>query len=201
MTLTLNLNTSKILTLTLIGILFSFAYLIFVTHSFAQTTPKQARENLITAKKETRIAKLDAAKLRVCKNKERVIINRLDALTRLVATQETSFDKIAARVENFYTEKVLTAGKTVANYNNLVTDIAAKKAAVDASLATAKTNSSNFSCSADDPKGDLTQFKTDMQAVKNALKDYRTSIKNLIVAIKSVVGEEESPSPTPTPTP
>lgn len=199
MTLTFNLKITKILTLISIAFLFSIIYLIFASHTFAQTaTPESSLKTRINSVKEKKVARLDVARLNVCKNKERVIINRLDALTRLVATQETSFDKIAGRVEDFYTEKVLTAGKTVSNYDSLVADIANKKTAVDVSLATTKTNSGNFSCNADDPKGDLVQFKTDMQTVKSALKDYRTSIRNLIVAIKSVIGEE---SPTPTPTP
>jgi len=175
----------------------TFCLLILSPISFAQT-PKPARADMMAARKDMRIARLDTSRLNVCKTKEKVITNRLDSLIKLVGTQETVFDKIAARVETFYSEKVLSAGKTVSNYDSLVADIAAKKSAVDTSLATAKTNAGNFSCTADNPKGDLTQFRTDIQAVKSALKDYRTSIRNLIVAIKSVV-PEESPTPTPTP--
>jgi hypothetical protein len=63
-------------------------------------------------------------------------------------------------------------------------------------VTTAQTNSTNFSCDGNDPKGLLTQFRTDMQTVKQALHDYRTSIKNLIVAVRSVTGEIESATPS-----
>ena len=93
----------------------------------------------------------------------------------------------AQRVEEFYTTKVVPGGKTVANYDNLVSDIQAKKTAVQTALAQAQSSLSSFDCTGNDPKGQLTQYKNDMLAVKSALKDYRTSIKNLIVAIRSPI--------------
>ena len=117
---------------------------------------------------------------------------------------EDKFDKHAQRVEEYYTSKVLPSSKTVAGYDSLVADIQAKKTAVTTAISTAQNDANKFSCTGDDPKGHLTQFRKDMQAVKKALKDYRTSIKNLIVAVRSVTGATErenkgSPKPTSSP--
>lgn len=188
--LSLKLN-KTIAFLIFLSILFSIIYLIFVPHAFAKTPNNETR-------KEPQLAKLDQKKLKVCQVKEINIKNRLDSLTKLVANQEDKFASIAARVQNHYTTKLVPEGKTIANYDELVADIATKKAAVDAALTSAKTNASTFSCTADDPKGLLITFRKDMQSVKSALKDYRKSVRNLIVAVR---GEKAKTAPTPTPTP
>ncbi|MBI4037949.1 hypothetical protein HY382_02805 [Candidatus Curtissbacteria bacterium] len=148
--------------------------------------------------------RLTEAKLRACQTREDAIKKRASRLAQLATNMEGKFDNHAQRVEEYYTLKVVQSGKTVANYESLVADIDAKKAAVAAALSAAQNTANNFSCTGDDPKGQLTQFRKDMQAVKKALKDYRTSIKNLIVAVRSVVGTTErdtkgSPKPTSSP--
>jgi hypothetical protein len=111
------------------------------------------------------------------------------------------FDDIAARVENFYTSKLVPKGKTLGNYDALVADIQSKKTAVNAALTKAQSDINGFSCTADDPKGLLRQYRLDMQAVKGALQDYRKSIKNLIVAVRGLVGASETATPTMSPGP
>lgn len=132
---------------------------------------------------------LTDAKLKSCQARESAITNRSVHLGQLVTTMEEKFDAIVKRVEEYYTTKVVPSGKTVVNYDSLVADIQTKKNAVQTATGT-KTQASiaGFSCTGDDPKGQLTQYRKDMQAVIQALKDYRTSIKNLIVAVHSVVG-------------
>jgi chromosome segregation ATPase len=146
--------------------------------------------------------RLTEAKLKVCQAKEKSIKNRFTHLNNLTINIENKFDSIASRVEDYYTSKVVPTGKTVSNYDTLVSDIQTKKTAVQTALTTAQNNVSGFSCTGD-PKGQLTQFRKDMQSVKSALKEYRTSIKNLIVAVHSVTGNIESEnadSPKPTKT-
>lgn len=135
--------------------------------------------------------RLTDVKLRACQAKEDVIQKRADHLTQLATSMEGNFDKHAQRVEEYYTSKVVPSGKTVPNYDSLVADIQAKKTAVAAALSAAQSDANSFSCVGNDPKGQLTQFRQDMQTVKIALKEYRTSIKNLIVTIRSVTGTIE----------
>lgn len=158
---------------------------------------------------------LDEKRLKLCQTKENSVQKRLTQLTRLVVGMEGKFDTIALRVQNFYNTKVLTTGKVLSNYTEFTTDIANKKVLVDAALAKAQADSTAFSCTSDDPKGLLNQYRLDMQAVKKALHYYRTSIKNLIVAVHTLVGDTEegkisesgspvasgTPTATPTATP
>jgi len=144
----------------------------------AVTVPPQAK------------TRLQDVKLKACQARENVIKNRSNNLGKLVSSITNHFDAIALRVENYYTETVVPSGKTVANYDALIADIESKKSAVETALQKAKDNFKDFSCTIDDPKGRLLKFREDMQAVKSALQDYRTSIKNLIVVIRSVTGDE-----------
>lgn len=135
-----------------------------------------------------------------CLAREKAIKTRMTHLTNLATNMETKFASISARVEEYYTTKVVPSGKTVTNYNGLVSDIQTKKDAITLALSKAQNDVNNFSCTTStDPKADLQTFRKDMQAVKSALKDYRTSIKDLIVSVRSVVGEENKETPTPTP--
>lgn len=135
---------------------------------------------------------LEGAKLRACQARENAIKTRSTHLVQLVTSMESKFDAITKRVEDYYTSKVVPSGKTISNYNVLVSDIKTKKAAVQTVLTQAQNDASGFSCTGSDPRLKMTQFRDDMQAVKKALKDYRTSVKNLIVAVHSV----QSPRPS-----
>lgn len=129
--------------------------------------------------------RLTEVKLKVCQVKEKAITARVNRLFNLAANMEEIFASHSARVQDYYTAKVIPSGKSVSNYNNLVTDISAKKSAVDSAVSVARTAVANFACGGSDPKGQLTEFRLDMQKVKQALQNYRVAVKNLIVAVRS----------------
>lgn len=143
--------------------------------------------------------RLQDAKLKSCQSRQEAVRERSTRLAELAQNMESKFDAIATRVEEYYSSKVVPSGKTVAGYDGLVLSIQDKKAAVNQNLIKAQEASSGFSCSLDDPKALLTEFRQDMQVVKKSLKEYRTSIKNLIVAVRSSVGEEQKVRPSPKP--
>jgi hypothetical protein len=147
---------------------------------------------------------LTQARLRTCEAKQESVQKRLESLTNLAVMMEGKFEAIAKRVQDYYNDKLVPSGKTLPNYQALVDDIAAKKALVDTSLGEATNDSTGFSCAGDDPKGLLNQYRLNMQLAKKALQNYRTSIKNLIVAVRTLGGAgspEPSASPEPTATP
>jgi hypothetical protein len=136
-------------------------------------------------RQENKTRRLAAAKLKVCetrKNKITAIINRSVVRTE---RQLKLFTTIAKRVQKFYTEKNLT----VANYDELVAAVDAAKAKTEADLSTFK-NLDGFDCSSDDPKGELEEFKMAIESMRQSLKDYRTSVRSLIVGVKTAQGEE-----------
>jgi len=139
--------------------------------------------------------RLTEARLRACQARENTITQRTTHLLNLVTTMESKFDSIAKAVEDYYITKVVSSGKTVATYDSLIADIQTKNTAVQTAVTAAQTDGAGFTCTGDDPKGQLIQFRTDMLVVINALQDYRISIKNLIVAVRSVTGTTEEANP------
>ena len=150
----------------------------------SQTSAEQTRAAAKEKEQEKVQAAKEAVKEKVCKakkdgagNVEGRVINRgqkrLDAYTQ-----------IAERAEKFKTDK----GLTVANYDNLVADVNAKKAAAQATVDTLNADKGqlpNVACGNATGKPAIEKFKTDLKAEQNALKAYKTSIKTLIQAIKT----------------
>lgn len=147
---------------------------------------------------------LQDVKLKVCQNMSENVTRRSTHLVALVAKMEQTFTSIADGVEQYYLTKVVPTGTTLPSYDALVADIATKKAVVDAMVQTTQTDAANFSCTGNNPAAQLILYRTDMQAVLKGLQDYRTAIKNLIVAVRTLKSVKVSTTPgqvTPTPTP
>ncbi len=138
-------------------------------------------------------------RMTACQAREASIKNRMLHLTQLAEGMEENFDKHLERIKAYYTDKVVPSGKTVANYDELLAAVKAQEEVVEDTLKVAEADANAFSCTSGTLKEQTTKFREDMHAVKSALKDYRTAIKNLIVAIRSVTGEENKMSPTEQP--
>lgn len=134
-------------------------------------------------------AHLAAAQLKACQNRETAINNIMSRVDTRAQNQLTLFSTIATRVEGFYTSK----GKTVSDYDQLVAAIASAKTQATNDLSTMQGNST-FSCSASDPKGMVTAFQGYLKAEITDLQNYRTAVKNLIVAVASANGTTVSDS-------
>lgn len=186
---------NRVLKISVISVSFLIFGLLSSSSVGAVSLPPQALNKNVSP---SAMARLENGQLKACQAREVAIKKRSDQLVALATNMESKFDSIAKRVEDYYTTTVIPSGKSVANYDALVSDIQSKKSAVSTALATAQSDVSSFSCVSDDPKTEMTKFRTDMQAVKSALKDFRTSIKNLIVAVHSVTGTENKETPEPT---
>lgn len=143
-------------------------------------------------------------RMAACLAREKAVTNRMTSLVRFTNNMLEKFNAISLRVQQFYTEKVIPTGKTVPNYDALLTEISSKKTVVMTKLTDAQAAVDAFSCEDGDIRTQYATFRQNMQAIKQALHDYRTAIRNLIQAVHSVVEDEEatpSPSPSPTPSP
>lgn len=142
---------------------------------------------------------LQDTKLRACEAISASVVRRSGHLVDLVAKMEQNFTAIAEGVEQYYLTKVVPTGASLPNYDALVADIATKQAAVDSMVVTAQDDAANFSCTGNNPGAQLTQYRTDMQAVIRGLQDFRTAIKNLIVAVRTLHSISVSTTPIVTP--
>jgi hypothetical protein len=149
------------------------------TNSTTTTDTTSSKADTAKAKHE---ARLTAVKLRVCENRQKTITNIMSRIADRGQKQLDLFTTIATRTETFYLGK----GKTLSNYDALVTAANDKKAAAQTTVDTIKADSTTFSCDGTDPKGAVSSFKTALKSEIQALKDYKTAVKDLIVGVKSV---------------
>ncbi len=145
----------------------------------------ELKEMLKELRADRRQHRLDANKLRVCENRKTRVTAIMNRSILRAERQLALFDTIAQRVEAFYVEK----GYSVANYDELVAAVTAAKAEAEANLETLK-GLEPFDCSSEDPKGQIEEFKLALKSIRKDLKDYRTSVKNLIVGVKSANSTE-----------
>lgn len=144
---------------------------------------KAAAEQLKEKSQETHTERLEAARLNLCTNRQKEITSIMTRSITRAQNQTTLFSSIAERVKAFYIKK----GKTLATYDSLVAAVTAAKTQAAADLATVKADT--FSCDSNDPKAQAAAFKADLKTLTQAIKDYRTAVKNLIVGVKSVQGD------------
>lgn len=157
----------------------------------AQTNVQKQQEAVQTNAKDRKEAaqgRLVQAKLKACQNREKAITNIMARLSDRGQKQVNLFSTIAERTEKFYVDK----GKTLSNYDALVAEVTARKAAAQDAVDGVKSSSTDFSCAGENPKGVATMFKDDLKTEIKALTDYKTSVKNLIVGVKSVQGTTSS---------
>ncbi len=141
---------------------------------------QNAQKSLEERKTEAK-QRLDEHRLKMCQNRERVINNIMGRMSDRGSKQLDVFNKIFERTQAFYESK----GRTATNYAALVADANVKKAAAEAAVAKTKTTSVEFKCDGNDPKGAAAAFQGNLKEQNAALKAYKTSIHNLIVAVKS----------------
>lgn len=168
----------------------------------------EIRENLKNRASDAaakRKEKLSEARLKVCKARAQAIGNRLKAMYKRATVIHKGHEKIYARVDKFYNEKLVPNGYTLSNYADLKAEIEANKANVQTLLEAAKKTSTDFDCSLEDPKGQLDAFHEDMKALIEANKTYKESIHTFVKAVRDLAKtaklDKLSPGPSSSPAP
>lgn len=129
--------------------------------------------------------KLNPARLKICQAREATLKNRSDKIINMSTAMLNNFEIKSQKVQDYYSQNLVHKGITVANYGNLITDVQIKKTAVQVSLSKARAEASVFSCTGTEPQKSLRDFKIYIQETNTALKNYRTSVNNLIVAVRT----------------
>lgn len=155
-----------------------------VQQTTRQDTRRVVRQELkqTVEKRESIKTRLTENKLKVCKLREKSISNIMIRASDRGNKQLETFTKIADRVKDFYIEK----GLSLSNYNELVAEVDAKKLDSENAVAKSKEMAPTFKCDGTDPKGSAAIFKESIKAQNESLKAYRTAVKNLIVAVRSL---------------
>jgi len=148
---------------------------------------EEAKQRAQSRASETK-QRLEGAKLKACEAREKRISATMAQMTKRGENHIAVFTKISDRVKAFYEKK----GHTAEDYDMLVAEVDTKKASAEAAVASAQSVGDVFSCDSDNPKIASEQFREAHKAQVAALKEYRTAVKNLIVAVKSAQSQAEN---------
>lgn len=140
------------------------------------------------ARREANMTRLESKRLEACEKRETKINVLIQKLAGHGGRQIEVFNKIAERTQDF----AETKGKKPSNYDALVAEVAAKKLAAEQAIANVAAATVEFKCDGSDPKGVAQGFKEHLKAKNDALKAYKTAVKNLIVGVKSAQGKSSS---------
>lgn len=125
-------------------------------------------------------AKLEETKLRICQKREATINNLMSRIGDRGQKQLTMISATSDRVQAFKTTKNLT----VAGYDSLLATTEAQKQAAQAAVEAVKSVQTSFKCDGSDPKSAADSFKQAMKTQHEAIKAYRDSVRELLVAVK-----------------
>jgi hypothetical protein len=161
------------------------------------TSDSQTTTSTPTTSKATKESKRDASKLKSCQKRAVAGNKKLQQAAIRGQKQIDSITEAAVRAQNTYTRR----GKTLSNYDSLVSNVTAKKAAAQSAVLTVRNDQVSNNCDGTAAKDTdpAAGFKSDLKTESTALKDYKTAVKNLTVVIKSVQGTTSSNSSTTKP--
>src|SRR3989344_3582309 len=103
----------------------------------------------LESSRENAKLRLEGDKLKACENREKAINNILDRIAKRGERRLNVYNSIFERVQAFYEKKNLS----VSNYDELVADVKAKKAAAEEAVKAAGAKEVDFKCDGSDPKG------------------------------------------------
>lgn len=149
---------------------------------------KTALREKLTAAKEARANKLEDKRLEACEKRQSKINNVLANGTDQSRKHLAVFQKIEERVKQFYVNKNLTAD----GYDAAVANADEKEAAAVAAIETS--TETTFDCASADGGKPGDAVKDLMKTRHEALKAYRTAVKDLILVVKKGHGKQQSTS-------
>lgn len=121
---------------------------------------------------------------------------RAKTLAEAMERTVSKLNSLADTVNTYYTKTLVPAGKTIPEYDKMMTDMATKKSAIATLIATNKQAADGMSCGNGDLTTQIRTFSSNMQSLIDAVRQYTASVRTFIAAVRSV--STSSPSAMPT---
>lgn len=166
---------------------------------------RQRREDLKAEARQKKAEAKDEARIARCEQKQEKLKDKYEALRQRTQKVEERIQARLTRAQAFAAKKKLT----VPNDDVLLAEIESKRQVVIAAAENIKSAADGFDCANDDAKEQAALIRTEVQAFKAAVKEYRISVKNYFSAVIAAyvaslpsdsVEPSESTSTTPTST-
>lgn len=167
-----------------ISVLLLFVSFVFVSSAVAvYAAPSEnasAQAQAIKTNKSTPSGQNQACEARMAN-----VQTRSQNMVHTATTLMSRIGAIETKVEEFYQNRLVNAGLELENFDDLQAQIQAKQRVVEMNMEDATKTAANFNCN-NDPRGQVNQFGTQMRTVTRAMNDYKTAVRNMLVAIHRV---------------
>jgi len=140
--------------------------------------------------------RLSEIKLKVCKKKEASIQKRSTSISGRADKIQARIDTAVEKVDTYYVDVLTPKGVVIENYSDLLANIEENRIAAATAIGLAGNNAENFNCEGVEPKSHLGEFKNDVKSAVSALKNYKKSVVNLIVAVRTKARNIKDPVAT-----
>lgn len=150
----------------------------------------ESKKKEIELRQQENKQKLTEKRLELCQKREDRINKSMKNIAERRLKQLEVFNKIVDRTIAFYEENNLA----LENYDALLADVNTKRGIAEAEIDNLTSAVVDFDCESEEPLKVSEAFKSAREGVVSSMKDYKTSVKNLIVGIKSVAIEKSDDS-------
>lgn len=141
---------------------------------------KIAAQAKVAEKKSQVKEQTEEHRQQACEARKTNLANRMSNAVTQAQKHKDVFDKIYARVKDFYTNKSLN----VTDYASLTANVDTTQAAAADSISALKTLDVSVDCSSQTVATSVSAFQTAVGNTRDSLKTYRAAIVKLITAIK-----------------
>lgn len=148
-------------------------------NTLAQQFREQAQAKLEEAKANHQ-AKTEAERQKACTVRKTVLTKRMTNAVAQAKKHKAVFDKIYTRVKTFYTTKQLS----ISNYADLTAKVDTASANAQTSIDALAALDVNVDCTSQTVSASVSAFQAAVKSTRDSLKAYRSSITDLITAIK-----------------
>ncbi len=128
--------------------------------------------------------RLDAAKLKICQNRQTTINDIMNRIATRGQVQVELFNQIFTNTQTFVKSKNIS----VTGYDQSLSDIATKKTAAQAAVSSLTTDKAGFNCNTN-VLGMVRVFQADADAQNQSLRVYQNAIQVLLDTVKTAAGE------------
>lgn len=136
--------------------------------------------------------RLAGSRLQACKKVEQSLTTKSNKMSESLTKHLGGLEKLQGKVETLAAKRT-GQGRTISGYAVLVTAANEAKAKAAAAIAEVK-DPPAIDCSSDNPKAAVAEFKSSFKSAREALQGYHRALRNLLVAVASVTGQENRTS-------
>lgn len=158
--------------------------------------PSSARVTSLKEKIASRSAavkeRLAGSRLQACEKVEQSLTTRSNKMSQTLTKLLGVLEKLQEKIGTLAAKRI-GQGKTITGYSALVAAANEAKEQSVAAIAEVK-DPPAIDCSSDNPKAAVTEFKSSFKSAREALHNYHRTVRNLLVAVASVTGQENRTS-------